>query len=118
MMTNETSIVKDCLLRLTECGCIVWRNETAGAWVGSYEGKTPAGHTVISDARMIKVGLCTGSADIIGIAPDGRFLAVEVKKPAGRVTREQKWFLDAVEHAGGVAGVARSGDDAVALVMR
>ena len=64
---------------------------------------------------MRRYGLCVGSADIVGIAPDGRFLAVEVKADKGRVTDAQRLFIEAVQRAGGRAGIARSPDDAVRI---
>jgi hypothetical protein len=49
-----------------------------------------------------------GSSDIIGLLPDGKFLAVEVKTPHGRLSPEQSAFLEKVRGLGGVAIVARS----------
>lgn len=52
-----------------------------------------------------------GCADILGQTTDGRFLAIECKSRTGRLTADQKAFLDRVASAGGVSGVARSVDD-------
>jgi len=49
-----------------------------------------------------------GIADILGIAPGGRFLAIEVKSADGRLSKEQRLFLRSVQDAGGIAFVARS----------
>lgn len=71
------------------------------------------------DSRGIPVtfGLAIGSADLIGIvAPHGRLLSIEVKRPGGRVTPEQEHWIEIVRAFGGVAGIARSVDDAMALV--
>jgi hypothetical protein len=71
----------------------------------------------LSGAAMIPVGLCVGSADLIGIqCGTGRFFAVEVKTDDGRVSPDQRRFIDHVIAAGGIAGVCRSVDDAVALL--
>ena len=52
-----------------------------------------------------------GVADVIGVLPGGRFLAIEVKSKTGRVRPEQEIFLtDVIEH-GGIALVARSLED-------
>lgn len=115
-MNKETSIQNAILLALSQAGCTVWRNETAGAWVGKVIHKDSSGTTTLANARMIKAGLCTGSSDIIGICPDGRFLAVEVKAGTGRTTDEQARFIAAVRKTGGVAGVARSPADALLLL--
>ena len=49
-----------------------------------------------------------GWSDIIGITRDGRFLAVEVKKPGKTRTPEQIEFQEKIVRAGGVAIVAES----------
>jgi hypothetical protein len=48
-----------------------------------------------------------GSADILGCLPDGRFLAVEVKAPDGRLSTEQKQFLAEIGGLGGLAVMVR-----------
>ena len=47
-----------------------------------------------------------GWSDIIGVTRDGRFLAVEVKRPGKSRSPEQIEFQEAVVRAGGVAIVA------------
>lgn len=46
-----------------------------------------------------------------------QFAAVEVKTPRGRVKAEQQQFIDHVLSAGGVAGVARSVDEAQNILL-
>ena len=58
-----------------------------------------------------------GVSDILGVLPDGRFLAVEVKTRKGRLTRHQEAFLAAVNQMGGLAFVARSLDDVVKVLQ-
>jgi hypothetical protein len=53
----------------------------------------------------------TGSSDILGLLPGGRFIAVECKAPNGRVSGRQTAFLNEIERMGGVAVVAKSVDD-------
>ena len=80
-----------------------------------------------ANGRPVQFGLCKGSADLIGwkrvtVTPDmvgqqvAVFLSIEVKTPTGRVRPEQHQWLDAVQAAGGIAGVARSVDDALDLL--
>ena len=77
--------------------------------------------------RPVQFGLCKGSADLIGwrsitITPAmvgqkiAVFTSVEVKSSSGRVKPEQKQWLEAVQAAGGIAGVARSVADAEVLL--
>ena len=50
------------------------------------------------------------------LAAAGRFLALEVKSPTGRVRPEQIAFIEMVTRLGGIAGVVRSVPEALALV--
>lgn len=69
----------------------------------------------VDTMRGIRYGLGVGSPDLVGIAW-GRFVGLEVKTPTGRVSKEQTMWLDMVRRFGGVAGVARSVEDALAIV--
>jgi len=97
----EAAILSECLLALSAAGCTVWRNNT--------------GVLRDSNGRPVKFGLCKGGADIIGIAPDGIFLAVECKTATGRASPDQERFLSIVRARGGRAGIARSGAEAVSI---
>ena len=78
------------------------------------------------NGRPVTFGLCKGSADLIGwttreITPDmvgqrvAVFTSIEVKTATGRVRPEQKQWMEAVQAAGGIAGIARSVEDAERL---
>jgi len=71
----------------------------------------------------VQFGLARGSADLIGwrtitITPEmvgqqlAVFTSIEVKTPTGRIRPEQQAWLDTVQTAGGIAGIARSIRDA------
>jgi hypothetical protein len=77
--------------------------------------------------RPVTFGLAKGSADLIGwttrvITPDmvgqtvAVFTSIEVKSQSGRLRPEQRQWLEAVQAAGGIAGMARSVEDARALL--
>jgi hypothetical protein len=51
------------------------------------------------------------SGDLIVHLAIGRFLAIEVKRPGGKLTLDQTAFLEAVRQNGGIAIVATSVDD-------
>lgn len=101
---KESDIMRACMLALSEAGCLIWRNNTG----------------VLPDRQgvPIRFGLCVGSSDLIGITPDGRFLAIETKTAKGRIRPEQQRFIDAVRAKGGIAGIARSPEDALDLLRR
>jgi len=125
-MNPETKLQNLQMLALSQAGCLVWRVETAGAWVGKVIHKDNQTVT-LANARMIQAGLCKGGSDIIGIRPTvitqdmvgqtvGVFLADEVKTTTGRPTKEQLRFIEAVNNAGGISGIARSVEDALLLI--
>ena len=47
-------------------------------------------------------------SDIIGVAPGGKFLAIECKSAKGKLSLVQEEFLERVDALGGVACVVRS----------
>jgi hypothetical protein len=61
-------------------------------------------------SRYIKFGF-KGCPDIIGQMVDGRLLAIEVKRPSGRVRPEQREFIDKASAHGALAIIARSVSD-------
>jgi hypothetical protein len=52
-----------------------------------------------------------GVADIIGLLPSGRFLAVECKSSRGRQSEAQRAFQAMVEGSGGLYIIARDLQD-------
>ena len=76
--------------------------------------------------QLVRYGLCPGSSDLIGyrtvvITPEmvgqrvAIFAAVEVKDRA-RPTEQQTAFINLVQGAGGLAGIARSVPDALSIL--
>lgn len=54
-----------------------------------------------------------GFPDLIGVAPGGRFLAIEVKRPPNKPTKFQSAFLALFRSKGAIAFWADSVDDAI-----
>lgn len=103
----------------------IFRNNVGTGWQGKSVRKGTV--LIIENPRPLHAGLCEGSSDLIGwttveVTPDmvGRkvavFTAVEVKTNKGRVSDEQANFIQQVRNAGGIAGVARSEDEALKLL--
>ena len=114
---SESAVMHTIMLALSASGATIFRNN-----VGAVKA---------SDGRFIRFGLCPGSSDLIGfmpvtITPDmvGRkvalFLAVEAKAPGGHTDIERKAaqdrFIDAVLAAGGLAGYARTAEQALGVI--
>ena len=77
---------------------VLWRNNTG-----------------VDTNRGVRYGLCKGSSDLVGICA-GRFFALEVKTPKGRVSVEQQMFIDLVKSYGGHGAIVRSVEDALDAV--
>lgn len=122
---TEPELIRRILLAGTAEGARLFRQNVGQGWAGkaAHRGST----VVIENARPLHAGLCKGSSDIIGwrpvvITPDmvgqtvAIFVAIEAKTGRLRTTADQQRFLDAVEKAGGIAGVAKGVDNAVAML--
>jgi len=84
----------------------VWRQNS-----GTFQERNRDG-----TVRYVRANTAKGMSDIMGILRDGRTLAIEVKSRTGRMRPGQEEFLATIRQAGGVAGVCRSVEDAVALL--
>jgi len=111
--SSEQSIQQHIRLACSIGTCRLFRNNT--------------GTLKDANGRPVSFGLCKGSADLIGwrnvtITPEmvgqqiAVFTSIEVKSSSGRVKPEQQQWLNAVQAAGGIAGVARSVEDAMDLL--
>lgn len=105
---SETDLVNSVRAAFSSGPIRLFRNQ-----VGQYQ---------LIDGRFLRSGLCVGSGDLIGwrtveITPDmvgkkiAQFVSLEGKSLKGRLAPEQLNFNDAVQRAGGCAGVFRSVED-------
>jgi hypothetical protein len=112
-MASEQSIQQHIRLRCSTGPVRLFRNNT--------------GTLRDQHGRPVTFGLEKGSADLIGwttrtITADmvgqavAVFTSLEVKAERGRVSPEQRQWLEAVQAAGGIAGVVRSVEDAQTLL--
>ncbi len=100
---TETNLVNTCLQHLELKHIYAWRNNTGAAVVQAVAS---------NKRRYIRYGL-KGSSDILGILPDGRFLAIECKMKGKYPTKEQRAFLKRIEENNGVALLVREVDDLI-----
>ena len=110
---SEQQIQQEIRLQCGKGPVRLWRNNT-GRLMDRY-------------GRPVTFGLCPGSSDLIGlrqvvIGPEhlgqtlAVFAAVEVKAPGGRASPEQLAFIAAINNLGGIAGIARSVDEANSIL--
>lgn len=134
MALSESNLMRLIMLRLSKSGVRIFRNNVAMAWVGKSQRisapttvKLNIGDVVIRNARPLHAGLCNGSSDLIGWTPTtiteamvGRrvavFTAIEVKAET-QAHADQVKFIEAVQDGGGIAGIARSLDEAVGIIV-
>lgn len=86
-------------------GVFCWKNQSTGVFDPKKKVYRKINH------RQLK-----GTSDILGILPDGRFLAIEVKKPLVNprsdeklfklAADDQKFFIETINKKGGLAFVA------------
>lgn len=95
--TSEQDIVNAILQYLQLNRCLVWR-QNQGGMKASYNGKT----------RFVRFSRVSGISDIIGMTANGRFLALEVKKPGKKPEPHQQEFLERVRAHGGIAECVHS----------
>jgi hypothetical protein len=70
------------------------------------------------DGRFFSTGLPQGFSDLFGVRrSDGKAIFIEVKKPGGRASKEQKKFLKAMRNNGAIAGICHSEEEAIKLVL-
>jgi hypothetical protein len=93
-MQLEQSIQSAILALLRAYGIFCYKHQNSGIYSVKRQSYIPS-HT-------------RGVSDIIGCLKDGRFLAIEVKRPGGRPTPEQTQFIDMINQNGGLAFVAHS----------
>jgi hypothetical protein len=102
-MTKEAPILRASLdyLRLRNVFC--WR-QNSGAFT------TPDGK------RFMRTSDINGVADIIGVTPRGRFLAVECKSERGRQSTPQRQFQKAIERHNGLYIIVHSIDELIQVM--
>jgi hypothetical protein len=124
-LRTESKLLKKIQGLLSRGNIRLFRNNVGSAFLGSYVWDH--GAVVIPSPQRVTYGLCEGSSDLIGwrsrlITEDmvgkkfAQFVAIEVKSPAGKVSKTQTAFIQTVRDAGGLSGVAKSESDAVQIL--
>ena len=132
---SEAVIQQQIRLALGSGPARLFRNNVGTGWAGGVTKiqrrgmvAVEPGDVIVRQGRPVTFGLCKGSSDLIGlrtitIGPEhvgqtmAVFAAVEVKSATGRPTPDQRAFIDTVQSMGGLAGTARSVEDAAAILQ-
>ncbi|MBF0588674.1 MAG: VRR-NUC domain-containing protein [Magnetococcales bacterium] len=104
----------------------LFRNNQGQAWVARGKPVRSKEGVFLPHGAQYHFGLPTGSPDLVGIksvtvTPEmvgqviGLFMGVEVKTARGRVSAQQRRFIEMVQQFGGIAGVARSEAEAMEM---
>lgn len=127
-MTSERDIQAEILSTLPDANTRLWRLPVGSYAVATTNGRplTP-GEYRLADGRRISIRRITigtaGMSDLFGlrsvvIQPEdvgqrfARFATVEVKSGVGRATVEQAAYIEMIAALGGLAGIARSVEEA------
>lgn len=125
-MTPAARLTNEIRNAVSRVGARLFVMTTGRFWAGQVAGRTPDGHLILRNPRLVNVGF-EGLSDLAGYTPVtitqdmvGQTLPVltvcEVKAGKDRPTPKQLQVIDVVKRAGGRAGIARSVDDALAIV--
>jgi len=101
---KEQEIKREIIKYLKAKGCLVIPYRNVGIWKKKDKSYIP--------------GPYKGISDILGITREGRFFALEVKRPGNKPTKHQIAFLEAVKSFGCIAGVVRSVKDVISLFKK
>lgn len=70
------------------------------------------------DGRYFDTGVPPGFSDLFGVRKsDGKAVFIEVKSKTGRIRPAQEAFLSKMRENGAIAGVCRSAEDALRLIL-
>lgn len=113
-MTEEHIIQNQ--IRAGVTSCVLFRTNAGDFWQGDVVYSREFKQNVLINIRKIE-GLPNGYSDLSGVrVSDGKAVFIEVKTAAGRLTANQKKFINKMREYGAIAGICRSVEDAYNLV--
>ena len=131
---KEIELGKKICLMASQLGSRIFRANVGEGWIGkaiffSKPAKVEVypGDVIIRKAKRIHFGLCNGQGDYLGWTPRivtqnmvgksvALFTSIEVKTETGAIREDQIAFSDAVNKAGGIAGIVRDEESAFDLL--
>ena len=94
----------------------IFRANVGQAWTGERIERRADGSVIIRGARPFSTGLPSGWPPELAGTALPVFAAIEVKALGGRLRPEQEQILAALRSMGALCGVARSYEDAAAIL--
>jgi hypothetical protein len=89
----------------------LFRMNAGIAWQGDIASQNDRS-LLLRNPRAVRLGP-EGISDLVGFTgPQARFVAIECKTGSGRLSKQQRAFLELVHTMGALAGVARSIEEA------
>lgn len=120
---KEIELGKKICLMASNLGHRIFRSNVGEGWIGkavffSKPAKIDVypGDVIIRKAKRLHFGLCPGQGDYLGWSRYGKFISIEVKTETGAIREGQIEFSDAVNKAGGIAGIVRDEETAFELL--
>ena len=131
---REIELGKKICLMASNLGHRIFRSNVGEGWIGKAVFFSKAakidvypGDVIIRKAKRLHFGLCPGQGDYLGWSvkivtpqmvgkPVAIFTSVEVKTETGKIREGQIEFSDAVNKAGGIAGIVRDEESAFDLL--
>lgn len=118
---TEADLMRAIQIHASKLGLRLFRNNNGTGWAG-VTSRVNATDMLIRNARPLHAGLGTGTSDLIGwtpllVKPEhvgltlAVFTAAEIKSSKGRLTDQQRNFIETVNTSGGIAVCARSVSD-------
>jgi hypothetical protein len=111
---TEREIQYDILAKCNSGGTRLWRNHSGRVQCARTGRWHPFGIPGKGGADLIGIQQVVITPEMVGQTV-AVFLAVEVKSATGKVTTDQKNFLKFISDSGGLAGIARSAQDAISI---
>lgn len=113
-MKSESLIQNEIRLALSDYG-IVLRLNSGKAWNGKRIWDNTIQQYVLTELRAI--ALCPeGTPDLLFLGEDGTVAFIECKNLKGKAKEKQEQFIKIMNQYGIKAGIARSVDDAMAII--
>lgn len=115
-MKKESIVQNEIRLALSPYA-VMFRTNAGTFWQGQRVLSKEFNQMVLINLRKVE-GLPEGYSDLSGVRKsDGKAVFIEVKKSDGIIKPEQEHFIEVMKSNNAIAGVARSDEDALKIIL-